>query len=210
MAKKYYAVRKGKEPGIYETWDECKAQTAGFSGAEYKSFPTIEEAEAFMNKETAKTIEMNYTLEDLIEKYNTPEKAVAFVDGSYDESQKKYSYGLVLVCNGEVFEEGLADFEPIMLVMNNVAGEILGAQMAMTYCLEKGVKELDLFYDYEGIAKWCLDDWKATKPATIDYKEFYNSIKDKLKVTFYKVPAHEGFEINEKVDKLAKAALGLQ
>ena len=24
-AKKYYAVREGRVPGIYNTWDECKA-----------------------------------------------------------------------------------------------------------------------------------------------------------------------------------------
>ena len=35
---KYYAVKKGKTLGIYKSWDECKAQVDGFSGAEYKSF----------------------------------------------------------------------------------------------------------------------------------------------------------------------------
>ena len=44
MAKKFYAVRKGKTPGIYTSWDLCRAQVHGFSGAEYKSFPTREAA----------------------------------------------------------------------------------------------------------------------------------------------------------------------
>ena len=30
MAKKYYAVRAGRKTGIFETWDECRAQTTGF------------------------------------------------------------------------------------------------------------------------------------------------------------------------------------
>ena len=38
MANKYYAVKVGKTPGIYQTWDECKANVDGFSGALYKSF----------------------------------------------------------------------------------------------------------------------------------------------------------------------------
>ena len=42
MASKYYAVKKGKKPGVYRTWDECKAQTDGFSGAIFKSFKTQE------------------------------------------------------------------------------------------------------------------------------------------------------------------------
>ena len=40
--KKFYAVRKGKEVGIFNTWDDCKAQVNGFSGSEYKSFTTME------------------------------------------------------------------------------------------------------------------------------------------------------------------------
>ena len=50
MAKsKWYAVANGRKPGIYRSWDECKAQTAGFSGAIFKSFKTRDEAEAFMS-----------------------------------------------------------------------------------------------------------------------------------------------------------------
>ena len=34
----YYAVKKGREPGIYESWDECKKMVMGYSGAIYKKF----------------------------------------------------------------------------------------------------------------------------------------------------------------------------
>ena len=46
--KKYYAVKVGKTPGIYFTWADCSAQVTGYKGAKYKSFPTIEEAMAFI------------------------------------------------------------------------------------------------------------------------------------------------------------------
>eukprot|EP01135_Chromosphaera_perkinsii_P008622 Nk52_evm64s1401 gene=Nk52_evmTU64s1401 len=46
--KKFYAVARGKTPGIYSTWDECKAQVTGFSKAMYKGFVTRDEAEAYM------------------------------------------------------------------------------------------------------------------------------------------------------------------
>lgn len=32
--KKYYAVKVGKEPGVYETWDQCLAQVTGQKGAQ--------------------------------------------------------------------------------------------------------------------------------------------------------------------------------
>ncbi|MBQ5674178.1 MAG: RNase H1/viroplasmin domain-containing protein, partial [Lachnospiraceae bacterium] len=48
MAKKFYAVKKGKVPGVYDTWAECKSMVDGFSGAIYKSFLTLEEAKQFV------------------------------------------------------------------------------------------------------------------------------------------------------------------
>lgn len=46
---KFYAVKKGRKPGIYRTWEEAKAQVDGYSGAEYKSFSKITDATAYLN-----------------------------------------------------------------------------------------------------------------------------------------------------------------
>lgn len=46
--QKYYVVWQGKAPGVYDTWDDCRAQVIGAAGARYKGFATMEEAqEAF-------------------------------------------------------------------------------------------------------------------------------------------------------------------
>jgi ribonuclease HI len=42
--KKYYTVWKGKRPGVFESWDDCKAQIKDFEGAQYKSFETFDAA----------------------------------------------------------------------------------------------------------------------------------------------------------------------
>ena len=47
---KYYAVRNGYHTGIFNTWDECKKEVSGFSGAEYKSFTKLEDAKAFLGE----------------------------------------------------------------------------------------------------------------------------------------------------------------
>ena len=44
----YYAVLKGRTPGIYKSWSECRDQIDGFSGAKFKKFKTIEDANAYM------------------------------------------------------------------------------------------------------------------------------------------------------------------
>ncbi|RFN48511.1 ribonuclease h1 [Fusarium flagelliforme] len=46
---KYYAVRRGREPGIYTSWAECQRQVKRFRRCRYKGFPTRAEAEAFMD-----------------------------------------------------------------------------------------------------------------------------------------------------------------
>jgi ribonuclease HI len=51
MAKKskFYVVWKGKRPGIYEKWDDCKAAISGTKGAQYMSFPNFELARKAYN-----------------------------------------------------------------------------------------------------------------------------------------------------------------
>ena len=48
MAKKnkYYVVWRGRLTGIFNSWDECRKQTEGYEGAQYKGYPTLELAEA--------------------------------------------------------------------------------------------------------------------------------------------------------------------
>ena len=51
MAKKgkFYVVWKGKKPGIFDSWKECKAAITGYAGAEYKSFESFDLAKKAYN-----------------------------------------------------------------------------------------------------------------------------------------------------------------
>lgn len=46
---KYYAVKKGRTSGIFNSWDDAKKQIDGYSGAEYKSFKNLEDADNYLN-----------------------------------------------------------------------------------------------------------------------------------------------------------------
>ena len=199
MAKYYYAVKKGKNTGIYETWKECEAQVRGYSGAEYKKFSTYEEALNFIEH---KEESIKREIMDLKEN-----EMIAYVDGSFNLETMTYSYGAVVftqegkeVYNGKEDNEDLAE-------MRNVSGEIKGAMVAMEVALEKEKDILYLHYDYMGIEQWATGQWKTNKDGTKAYKAYYDSIKDRLKVEFVKVKAHSGIEYNEEADRLAKEAL---
>ena len=49
----FYAVVRGRVPGIYTSWRECESQVSGFSSALFKSFPTMEEADHYIMENTA-------------------------------------------------------------------------------------------------------------------------------------------------------------
>jgi ribonuclease HI len=204
MAKKnFYAVKIGRTPGIYRTWAECEEQVKSFPGAVFKGFGLEREAKAFLHGNAV--ISAAVTSTALVSPKD--HQVTAYVDGSYEEELQHYSHGMVIFHNGEEKHFSASGDNAELLAMRNVAGEILGAQAAMQYCIDNGVETLKLCYDYQGIEKWCKGEWRANKPGTQAYKAFYDSVKDRLAVTFVKIAAHTGDKYNELADTLAKQAL---
>ena len=52
--KKYYAIKSDDYKNVVESWDECKEIIKDLKAPKYKSFQTIEEANAFLNGEELK------------------------------------------------------------------------------------------------------------------------------------------------------------
>lgn len=201
---KLYAVRKGRTPGIYTSWDDCKKNTAGYPSAEFKSFKTAAEAAEYMGFVDSATA-------DLKEKDNTMEETglTAYVDGSYNIATKEYGYGAVIICDGKETELYGRGTDPELALMRNVAGEIKGAEAAMRYASENGCQSLTIYHDYEGIAKWCRGEWKANKEGTKEYKRIYDEYAKSINIKFVKVKGHSGDKYNDMADMLAKKAAGV-
>ena len=172
----------------------------GVSGAKYKSFTNIDEAEAFLQG-----VEYQPVAGDIKETGN-----YAFVDGSYNVVTGVYGYGGFLVADGEKHILQGSDNEEEMASMRNVAGEILGSMAAVEKAMELGLSQLSIYYDYAGIEMWATGGWKRNKAGTIAYYDYMQSVKEKIQITFVKVKGHSGIEGNEEADRLAKEAVGVE
>lgn len=205
-AKKTYAVRRGRQTGLFQTWPDCQKQVIGFSGAEYKSFKTLEEAKLYLAGAVSEGSNEEFTRDD---GNQSTEVIVAYVDGSYDIKTHQYGSGVVILWKGVKQEFSFKGDIPVLADMRNVAGEIAGAQKAMEFAVENKAKKVVVYYDYEGIEKWCTGAWKAKKEGTQMYTKAYQELKEKVEIEFVKIMAHTGDKYNEEADILAKKALGL-
>ena len=206
MAKKYYAIAKGKSgiPKIVETWTECQKEVIGCKGAKYKSFASKEEAEKFIsiheNGGSFEEVKGNEEVKD--------DLIYIYVDGSFMVSKENYSYGFLVVKNDEIlYEDNGVGYDKEAIALRNVSGEVEGAMKAIEYAIENGYKDIVLCYDYQGIESWALGTWKRNNRITLNFNEFMQEKFKLIKVRFKKIKGHSGNKFNDRADILAKKAL---
>lgn len=194
---KVYAVRVGRQTGLFNTWSECEAQIKHFPCAEYKSFITKEEAEAYLNRTQ---VQPDETSEDAI---------IVYVDGSYNPSDETCGYASFLmhgnkkkiICGRFKMTDG----------GRNVEGEVRAAYETLKYLKIKQYKEIVIYYDYEGIANWADKVWSAKKFYNSNYAAFVDKLRGQgYHISFRHVYGHTDIQGNEYVDRIAKLACGVE
>lgn len=203
---KYYAVYKGKSgaPKIFTSWDECKKEVIGFKGAIYKSFTSEKEAIDFI----ALNAGVKSSTSEKKEKDSSIEGLCIYVDGSFMIDKGNYSFGLVAVENGEVIhKDNGKGFDDEAIALRNVSGEVLGAQKAVEFALDKGYKEVTIAYDYQGVESWAIGTWKRNNRITQNYNKFMQEKMNFIDIKFKKIKGHSGDKYNDMADMLAKEAL---
>lgn len=205
--KKVYAVRKGKKTGLFQTWDACRASVDGYPGAEYKSFLSMEEAQAYLNR-PADLLPGARSSVGTDGGKNEEDQVVAYVDGSFNKDIGRYAFGCVLIRpDGGIVRESGSGNDPESLQLRNVTGEMLGAMYAVRWCEVNGYSAVRICYDYMGIEMWAVGSWRTNNSLTQKYAAFMRESGSRIRITFQKIAAHTGVEYNEEADKLAKAAL---
>lgn len=197
----YYAVRNGRKRGIFDNWEDCKAQVHKFKGNEFLSFKKYEDAEKYLNNEDINKNKMK----SKVTKANT---ISIYVDGSYNDDYKMVGYGCVMVKNSQVVLK-ISNAFKVNEEENtwNIAGELSAVLAGVKWSIDNNYKKIHLYYDYTGIKHWADGSWSANKQTTANYAHDMEEYQKYVDIGFEKVKAHTGVYYNEMADDLAKKAV---
>lgn len=218
--KKYYAVLRGREPGIYETWfgsGGAEEQVRGFAGGRYQGFPSREEAAAWLRDSGGKAEKKR-----IPKKRGTPSGTeevptrfiTIYTDGGCRGNPGAGGYGVVII-EGNKRRELSRGFR---LTTNNRM-ELL-ACIAALESLKKpssAVLHSDSTYVVNGInkgwaQKWRANNWMRNRVDAARNADLWKKLLalcERHQVRFVWVRGHAGNRENERCDKLAvKAAEG--
>lgn len=163
--QKYYTVWNGRNTGVFTSWEECEKQVLGFEGAQFKSFPTKEEAEqAFEQSAVEYIVKTNNRHTDLQFRELPDPKTVApfvypslAVDAACSHNPGPVEYRGVDPNTGkQIFHVG-----PFQNGTNNI-GEFLALVHAMAYMEKKGIN-YPIYSDSRNAILWIRQGKCKTK-----------------------------------------------
>ena len=152
-AKKYYVIWKGKETGIFSSWDKVKKLVQGVEGAKYKSFGSKAEANIAIKKKYSDyqgNKSKKIALSDADKaRFGVPIKNSLTVDAACSGNPGKMEYRGVLNHNKqEVFKMG-----PFKNGTNNI-GEFLALVHGISLLKKKGLHSLPIYSDSRIAMSW--------------------------------------------------------
>src|SRR6187399_964831 len=188
MAKKFYVVWRGVKTGVFQDWPTTLALVDGFPGAQYKSFPTLEEAQA------------------------------AFRDGACEPNPGKAGSGMAVYRAGVLASLWYGAYNPAGTNNTAELNALLQALMLARCEILAGRTvqvRSDSSYGLNAVTKWAAG-WKKRgwRKADGEIKNLeiirelhalYEDIADDVKLEH--VSAHVGIEGNELADRMAMLAV---
>jgi ribonuclease HI len=219
--KKYYAVARGRNPGIFTAWfgpGGAEVQIRSYPGARYKGFPAIEEARKWMEDQaetaaSAKTKRSSEVRSPVVPNGpgDTTGKTIVYTDGGCLGNPGPGGYGAVIL-EGEDRTELARGFR---LTTNNRM-ELMACIAALESLKAPSdvVLHSDSRYVVNGMGKgwarkWRANNWMRTKQDAAENADLWAKLldlSDAHRVEFFWVRGHAGHEENERCDALATGA----
>lgn len=202
--KKFYAVKRGKKPGIYTSWPECQRQVAGFANARFKGFMTRQAAlEWLQQPEKAKSRSLSKATQTSLDLFGeSPAETfvptiVFYTDGGsrnhgnrrgdhvHDQDRAAWAY-LIRFEDGFKITDTAGEFGA-----TNNRMEVMGLLKCLQRLLELNLQNepiegiLDSQYVLNAInqgwlANWANRNWKTTNGKPVANQELWAEINAML------------------------------
>jgi ribonuclease HI len=230
MAKKFYVIWVGREPGIYTDWPTAQKQVMKFAGAKYKSFPTKAAADAAFSDGSVSAkgspaagskssgIASKTSRGNNLSAPPIKTDVVIYCDGGCDPNPGKAGSGVAVYQDDQLIQLWYGVYNPNGT--NNTAelSALLYSLQLAQHATQQGLSAqilCDSMYSIQCIRDWATgwekNGWKKKageiknlaiiKPAYVLYSE----IKDKVLLSHVK--AHAGTEGNELADRMTMVAV---
>ena len=212
--KKFYAVKKGVQPGIYTTWPEAEAQVKGFSGAVYKGFATKEDAQVwFAGDDPAWPADKpsETDIRQALPKVQ-PGEVIVYTDGGALNNPGPGGYGVVVVTSSDTRELSGGYKSTTNNRMELMACIVALRELAGDH--SKILLHSDSSYVVNGMTKgwvknWCKNGWRKADGNPVLNQDLWEELlhlSQSLNIGFTWVKGHSGDPLNERCDKLAVQA----
>ncbi|XP_056420082.1 ribonuclease H1-like [Hyla sarda] len=199
----FYAVRRGRQPGVYNSWDECKDQVSHYPYASYRKFPTYEQAQHF-------TRGSDYPSRS---SYRQERSATVYTDGCCSRNGRYGAQAGIGVYWGH--DNSLNVSERVYGRQTNQRAEVEAASRAVEQALDHNITSLNICTDSkftikgmtEWVPRWKENGWKTVHGEdVVNRREFekLDRLSKKLDVKWTHVPGHRGNPGNEMADRLAR------
>ena len=151
--KKFYTVWKGHHTGVFEKWDDCKAQIKDFKGAIYKSFDSFDAAKKAYKSDYKDYVGKNKSFQselsdEQLKKIGLPNYNSISVDAAVSGNPGKMEYqGVDTKTKKRIFHQG-----PFEEGTNNI-GEFLAIVHALAL-LKKLDSDKIIYTDSKTAISW--------------------------------------------------------
>lgn len=210
--KKVYAVRRGRQTGLFNTWAECEQQVAGFPGARFKGFTSAAEAMAWLAGDDSANAQGELFTAPKSEDM-TPPDYIIYTDGSCLRNPDGPGGWAAVVLDADMTK--ITELHGGDPSTTNNRMELTAAIGAMSYAAPGAV--VDLYTDSQylknaftknWLAGWKRKGWVTASREPVKNQDLWrelDALYSARKIRFHWVKGHVGVEHNERCDVLARS-----
>ena len=157
---KVYAVRSGKQTGIFNTWEECQSVTKGYSGAEYKSFKSMADAEQYMRGDAPLSVSL-------------PSVGVLL---TFTSKLKGDVLKFTVTLQSKLMTDVVSVETDVSGYPLSLVSDILPVVTGLYRAKSLGISEVTVVHRNEGIEAWYTGAWSANTDFTRQYAAVARSL----------------------------------